>query len=231
MITGSHNPPDYNGFKMLVKDAPIYGATIREIGTHAEKDDLHAGAGSVTRRDVMPDYLARLLKDYAGKAPLTIVWDSGNSACGEVLQKLVAKLPGTHHVLFPEIDGTFPNHHPDPTVEANLADLRREVAARKAHLGIAFDGDGDRIGAIDEQGRVVAGDQLLAIYAMEVLKEHPGATIITDVKASETVFDAIRKAGGNALMWKTGHSLIKAKMAENWFSPRGRDERPCVLRR
>lgn len=214
MITGSHNPPDYNGFKMLLKNGPVYGSMIKEIGALAAVGDLQVGKGSSSQKDMRALYVERLLKDYDGVAPLNIVWDAGNGAAGEILQMLAAKLPGTHTLLFPEIDGTFPNHHPDPTVEENLHDLRRVVAEKKAHLGIGFDGDGDRIGAIDEQGRIVAGDQLLAIYAHDVLKQKPGATIIADVKASETVFDAIRAAGGNALMWKTGHSLLKAKMAE-----------------
>lgn len=214
MITGSHNPPDYNGFKMLMKNGPVYGAMIKAIGALSAADDLQSGHGSQIHKDMRESYVARLLKDYDGMAPLNIVWDAGNGAAGEILSMLCAKLPGQHTLLFPEIDGTFPHHHPDPTVEENLHDLREAVARKKAHLGIGFDGDGDRIGAIDEQGRVVAGDQLLALYARDVLKQKPGATIIADVKASETIFDDIRASGGTALMWKTGHSLLKAKMAE-----------------
>jgi phosphomannomutase len=214
MITGSHNPPDYNGFKMLLKNAPVYGAMIKEIGAIAEKGAYISGSGSMKRIDIRETYTQRLLQDYDGQKPLRIVWDAGNGATGEILLRLTAKLPGEHIILFPEIDGTFPNHHPDPTEEKNLKDLREKVAEHKADLGIGFDGDGDRIGAIDEKGRVVAGDQLLALYARDVLKHKPGATIIADVKASETVFDDIRAHGGNALMWKTGHSLLKAKMAE-----------------
>lgn len=214
MITGSHNPPDYNGFKMLLKNGPVFGSMIIEIGALAAAGTLNKGVGSSTQKDMRETYVQRLLKDYDGTTPLNIVWDAGNGAAGEILDMLCARLPGQHTILFSKIDGTFPNHHPDPTVEENLHDLRRVVAEKKAHLGIGFDGDGDRIGAIDEKGRVVAGDQLLAIYARDVLKQKPGATIIADVKASETVFDAIRAAGGNALMWKTGHSLLKAKMAE-----------------
>lgn len=214
MITGSHNPPDYNGFKMLLKNGPVYGAMIKEIGAIAEKGAYAKGQGSMQRMDVSEAYVQRLLQDYSGTRPLRIVWDAGNGASGEILKRLTAKLPGEHIVLFPEIDGTFPNHHPDPTEEKNLHDLREKVAEHKADLGIGFDGDGDRIGAIDEKGRIVAGDQLLALYARDVLKTRPGATIIADVKASETVFDDIRTHGGTALMWKTGHSLLKAKMAE-----------------
>lgn len=214
MITGSHNPPDYNGFKMLTKSGPVYGQMIKEIGALATSGKTNTGNGTSERKDVRDEYVQRLLKDYDGQKPLNIVWDCGNGACGQILQRFVQKLPGTHTVLFPEIDGTFPNHHPDPTEEKNLTDLRAKVAALKADIGIGFDGDGDRIGAIDEKGRVVAGDQLLALYAREVLATQKGATIIADVKASETVFADIRKHGGNALMWKTGHSLLKAKMAE-----------------
>ena len=214
MITGSHNPPDYNGFKMLAKNGPIYGAMIKEIGAIAEKGEYLAGHGAQGFHDVRELFVERLLKDYDGIKDLRIVWDAGNGSAGEILRMMTAKLPGEHILLFDDIDGTFPNHHPDPTVEENLEDLRHHVAKHKAHIGIGFDGDGDRIGAIDEHGRIVAGDQLLALYAADVLKHHPGATIIADVKASETIFDDIRAHGGNALMWKTGHSLLKAKMAE-----------------
>jgi phosphomannomutase len=214
MITGSHNPPDYNGFKMLLRDRPVFGSMIKEIGALSAAGDFDRAEGTHAAKDVREDFVERLLKDYDGTEPLRVVWDCGNGAAGEILQRLCAKLPGEHTILFGDIDGTFPNHHPDPTVEENLHDLRRVVAEKKAHLGIGFDGDGDRIGAIDEKGRVVAGDQLLALYARDVLKHKPGATIIADVKASETVFDDIRKHGGVPLMWKTGHSLLKAKMAE-----------------
>jgi phosphomannomutase len=214
MITGSHNPPDYNGFKMLLKNGPVYGAMIKAIGAIAETGKCISGTGSHTTHDIRETFTDRLLKDYDGTNDLRIVWDAGNGSAGEILRMMTAKLPGEHILLFDDIDGTFPNHHPDPTVEENLHDLREHVAKHKAHLGIGFDGDGDRIGAIDEHGRIVAGDQLLAIYAGDVLKTHKGATIIADVKASETIFADIKKSGGVPLMWKTGHSLLKAKMAE-----------------
>ena len=145
---------------------------------------------------------------------LKVVWDNGNGAAGDVLQRLVAGLPGEHVVLNGAIDGTFPAHHPDPTVPANLQQLIAEVAARHADIGIALDGDADRIGLIDDEGRILFGDQLLVLLARDVLREHPGATIIADVKASQVLFDEIARAGGKPLMWRTGHSLIKAKMAE-----------------
>ncbi|MDZ4275233.1 MAG: phosphomannomutase/phosphoglucomutase, partial [Erythrobacter sp.] len=145
---------------------------------------------------------------------LRVGWDAGNGAAGPALEALAARLPGEHHLLFTEVDGHFPNHHPDPTVEANLADLRALVADKNLDFGVAFDGDGDRIGAIDGTGRVIWGDQLLMIYAEDLLKTCPNATIIADVKASRALFDRVAELGGEPLMWKTGHSLIKSKMKE-----------------
>ncbi|TPE61066.1 phosphomannomutase/phosphoglucomutase [Sandaracinobacter neustonicus] len=213
MITGSHNPPDYNGFKMLLKDRPFFGADIRALGEAAAKGDWDSGQGISTEVDLLDRYVARLQKDNQVK-PFRIGWDAGNGATGEALEKLLKTLPGEHHALFTKIDGDFPNHHPDPTVEKNLEDLRQLVAELKLDFGIAFDGDGDRIGAIDGEGRIVWGDQLLAILAEPVLKELPGSTIIADVKASQALYDRIAELGGKPLMWKTGHSLIKAKMKE-----------------
>jgi phosphomannomutase len=176
---------------------------------------VQAEPGRVRDADVMADYVARLLSDWdGGDRILNVVWDNGNGAAGEALTRLVASLPGVHTVLNGEIDGRFPAHHPDPTVASNLAQLIAEVHARGADLGIAFDGDADRIGAVDGQGRIIAGDQLLVILARDVLRDHPGATIIADVKASQVLFDEVAAAGGKPLMWRTGHSLIKAKMAE-----------------
>jgi len=214
MVTGSHNPPDHNGFKMALAGGPVYGDAIAEIGRIARLGDYANGHGSVEDLDIRDVYVERLLKDYLGPRPLKIVWDAGNGATGDILRRLTAKLPGDHTLLFDEIDGKFPNHHPDPTVPENLADLRSKVIELGADLGIGFDGDGDRIGAIDGAGRIVWGDQLLAIYAREVLAAHPGAMIIADVKASQVLFDEVARLGGKPLMFKTGHSLIKAKMAE-----------------
>ncbi|TWB44437.1 phosphoglucomutase/phosphomannomutase PgmG [Nitrospirillum pindoramense] len=214
MITGSHNPPDYNGFKMMLGKGPVYGEQIQEIGRLVHGQDLVTGAGSFRKLDVSEDYINRLAADYDGTRDLTIVWDAGNGAVGHVLRRLTDKLPGKHILLFEEVDGTFPNHHPDPTVPENLEDLIHAVHTHKADIGIGFDGDGDRIGAVDEHGDIIWGDQLLAIYAADVLKSHPGATIIADVKSSQTLYDDIAKNGGKPLMWKTGHSLLKAKMAE-----------------
>ena len=213
-ITGSHNPPSYNGFKMVLGGKPFFGAQIRRIGAMAAAGDVETGKGAVASIDVRSEYVARLARDWDGARGLKVVWDNGNGAAGDVLQALVAKLPGEHRILFPEIDGRFPNHHPDPTVPANLEAVIAAVRAQGADLGIAFDGDADRIGVVDDEGHMLFGDQLLVVLARDVLKSRPGATIIADVKASQVLFDEVAKAGGAPLMWKTGHSLIKAKMAE-----------------
>jgi len=212
-ITGSHNPPDYNGFKMVQGTAPFFGSDIQNIGALAAAGDWEIGQGHVRDHAIFDQYVDRLVEGFSGQA-FRIGWDAGNGAGGEVLQALVKRLPGEHHLLFADIDGSFPNHHPDPTVEANLVDLRQLVAEKKLDFGVAFDGDADRVGAIDGEGRVVWGDQLLSILAEPVLKELPGATIIADVKASQALYDRIAELGGTPLMWKTGHSLIKAKMKE-----------------
>jgi len=216
MVTGSHNPPDYNGFKMVLANKPFFGAAIQEVGARAARGQVvEAAPGSARNVDISGDYVARLLTDWdGGDRLLKVVWDNGNGAAGEVLQRLIASLPGEHIVLNGEIDGTFPAHHPDPTVAKNLEQIIAEVRARGADLGIAFDGDADRIGAVDDQGNILAGDQLLVVLARDVLRDRPGATIIADVKASQVLFDEVRAAGGEPLMWRTGHSLIKAKMAE-----------------
>ena len=212
-ITGSHNPPDYNGFKMVFQGRPFFGADILGIGAMAAAGDWDSGQGSAQTIDIVDAYVDRLVEGFAGST-FRIGWDAGNGAAGTVIEKLTAKLPGEHFLLFTDIDGHFPNHHPDPTEEKNLADLRKLVAERNLDFGVAFDGDGDRIGAIDGEGRVIWGDQLLQIYAAAVLQDRPGATVIADVKASQALFDRVAELGGQPLMWKTGHSLIKAKMKE-----------------
>jgi phosphomannomutase len=216
MVTGSHNPPEYNGFKMVLGGKPFFGTAIRELGAMAAAGDVVAETqGSDRRIDIAQEYVARLLADWdGGDRMLKVIWDNGNGAAGEVLEQLIAGLPGEHVVLNGAIDGTFPAHHPDPTVPKNLEQLIAEVAARRADIGIALDGDADRIGLIDDKGRILFGDQLLVILARDVLHARPGATIIADVKASQVLFDEVARAGGDPLMWKTGHSLIKAKMAE-----------------
>ncbi len=222
-ITGSHNPANYNGFKMVFQGRPFFGADIQKLGELAAKGEWIDGAGSDTKRDILGEYVARMLEGLAGidggaLETLRVGWDAGNGAAGPALEALASQLPGEHHLLFTDVDGHFPNHHPDPTVEENLADLRELVAAKKLDFGVAFDGDGDRIGAIDGEGRVIWGDQLLMIYAEDLLKNRPedsdSATIIADVKASRALFDHVATHGGEPLMWKTGHSLIKSKMKE-----------------
>jgi len=212
-VTGSHNPADYNGFKLLLKGRSVFGAEIQGIGARAAAGDWTEGNGTTEEVDIREAYVNRLLEGFSGKA-FRIGWDAGNGAAGPVLDMLVERLPGQHHVIFSEVDGRFPNHHPDPTVEKNLADLKQLVADKGLDFGIAFDGDGDRIGAVDGKGRVIWGDQLLMILAGPVLEEQPGATIIADVKASQKLFDRVGEMGGQPLMWKTGHSLIKSKMKE-----------------
>jgi phosphomannomutase len=216
MVTGSHNPPDYNGFKMMRGRKPFYGTQIRDLGQIAASGDVVPEAqGSERAIDIVAGYVGRLLQDWdGGDRQMHVVWDNGNGAAGRVLDRLIAGLPGRHTVLNGTIDGRFPAHHPDPTVPKNLEQLIATVAAEKADLGIAFDGDADRIGVIDDKGRILAGDQILVVLGRDVLRTHPGATIIADVKASQVLFDEIGRAGGDPLMWKTGHSLIKAKMAE-----------------
>ncbi|WP_128891574.1 phosphoglucomutase/phosphomannomutase PgmG [Erythrobacter sp. HKB08] len=218
-ITGSHNPANYNGFKMVLQGRPFFGADILKLGEMAAAGDWDDGAGSSSTRDVLDAYIERMLEplasiDAGALAGIKVGWDAGNGAAGPALEKLAARLPGEHHLLFTEVDGSFPNHHPDPTVEANLADLKTLVAEKNLDFGVAFDGDGDRIGAIDGEGRVIWGDQLLMIYAEDLLARLPSATVIADVKASRALFDHVAKHGGKPVMWKTGHSLIKSKMKE-----------------
>ena len=212
-VTGSHNPADYNGFKMLLNGRSVYGAEIQELGRRAAEGNWSEGEGKIEEADVVEAYVDALVKGFDGKA-YRIGWDAGNGAAGPIVELLIKRLPGEHHTLFTDVDGNFPNHHPDPTVEANLVDLKKLVADKGLDFGFAFDGDADRIGAVDAKGRVIWGDQLLIILAAPVLKELPGATIIADVKASQTLFERIAEMGGNPLMWKTGHSLIKSKMKE-----------------
>ena len=218
-ITGSHNPPDYNGFKMVFQGRPFFGEDIQALGKIAATGDWVDGVGEVETREIMDEYVERLLAGLDGivadrLSGLRVGWDAGNGAAGPALEALAKRLPGEHVLLYTDVDGSFPNHHPDPTVEANLADLKALVAEKNLDFGVAFDGDGDRIGAIDGEGRVIWGDQLLMIYAEDLLATRKGATIIADVKASRALFDHVAAHGGTPLMWKTGHSLIKSKMKE-----------------
>ena len=218
-ITGSHNPANYNGFKMVFRGRPFFGEDIQNLGRIAAQGAWASGSGSHQQREILRAYVTRLVEGLAGIDPasladLAIGWDAGNGAAGPALELLVKQLPGRHFTLFTDVDGTFPNHHPDPTEEKNLADLKVLVARERLDFGIAFDGDGDRIGAIDGKGRVIWGDQLLMIYAEDLLRMAPGAAIIADVKASGALFERVSRLGGRPTMWKTGHSLIKSKMKE-----------------
>jgi len=222
MVTGSHNPGSHNGFKMSFGPGcgggrPVFGAEIQEIGRMAAAGIPAAPKpGAVENAEVAEDYVQRLIEelDDADLQNLTIVWDCGNGASGDVVSTLVSRLAGTHHVLYAEIDGRFPNHHPDPTVAANLADLQAEVQRQQADLGIAFDGDGDRIGVVDDSGAILWADQMMVYYARDLLAQQPGAPLIADVKASQVFFDEVARLGGAPEMFRTGHSLIKSRMKE-----------------
>ena len=214
MVTGSHNPPDHNGFKMMLGAKPFWGDDIQRLGDVAARGAWVDGDGAARPVALLDAYVARLRADYAAARGLKVAWDAGNGAAGEAMRRLTACLPGEHVLLNAEIDGTFPSHHPDPTVPENLRQLQDTVAAEACDLGIAFDGDGDRIGVIDGQGRILWGDQLLSLYARDLLSRRPGATVIADVKASQVLFDEIARLGGEPVMAATGHSIIKSKMAE-----------------
>jgi phosphomannomutase len=215
MVTGSHNPPEYNGFKMVLQHGSVYGAAIQELRRIAETGDWAEGRGEVSDEPVFEAYVDRLMQESVPEIErLSVAWDAGNGAAGEAMAALCDRLPGRHFLLNAAIDGTFPAHHPDPTVPANLAQLIDLVAREGCDLGIAFDGDGDRIGVVDERGRILWGDQIMLRLARSILRAQPGATFIADVKASQVLFDEIARAGGRPIMWKTGHSLIKTKMKE-----------------
>ena len=216
MVTGSHNPPDYNGFKMMLGKRAFFGEDIQSLGRMAAAGDVVGqAAGSDRAVDVADAYVARLVQDWdGGDRKLRVVWDNANGAAGEVLTRLLKVLPGQHTVLNAEIDGRFPAHHPDPTIARNQEQLIAAVREQGADIGIGFDGDADRIGVVDGGGGILVGDQLMVVLARDVLRTHPGATIIADVKASQVLYDEIARAGGKPMMFKTGHSLIKAKMAE-----------------
>jgi phosphomannomutase len=214
MITGSHNPSEYNGFKMVLENGPFWGESIQMLGEHAQKGDWRTGDGGFEEVDILERYVDRLVADCRIERALRIAWDAGNGAAGVALGPLTDRLPGEHTLLHAEVDGTFPAHHPDPTVPENLEDLCAAVAKQGCDLGIAFDGDGDRIGVVDGKGRILWGDQILALLARDLLRQNPGASIIADVKASAVVFDEIARCGGQPVMSATGHSIVKSKMVE-----------------
>ncbi|MEC8131432.1 MAG: phosphomannomutase/phosphoglucomutase [Pseudomonadota bacterium] len=212
-VTGSHNPPTHNGFKMVMGGLSFFGADIEELGRVSATGPDRTDDGGVVSRAIEEAYVDRLAAG-AVATGLSVIWDCGNGASGPATEKLVARLDGTHKVLFPEIDGTFPNHHPNPVDPETLELLRAEVAEAGADLGIGFDGDGDRIGVIDGKGRQVPGDLLTAFLAKDVAARHPGAPILLDVKSSEAALRLIENAGADAQIWKTGHSHMKKRMKE-----------------
>lgn len=214
-ITGSHNPPEFNGFKMAKRKLPLYGAEIQEMLRAIRAGELTtASGGSATDAPILDEYRAMLIERCTSPKGLRVVMDCGNGCAGTVVPQVFERMGHTVIPLFAELDGTFPNHLPDPTVPALVVDLQRKVAETGADLGIGFDGDADRIGAVTASGRIVWGDQLLALFARDVLTRVPGAPIIFDVKCSQALAEDIRAHGGQPLMWKTGHSLIKKKLAE-----------------
>ena len=214
MITGSHNPAEYNGFKIMSGHSTIHGEEIQQIRRLIEKNDFVTARGSVKTVDIVTPYVEEITGQFQFERRVRVVFDAGNGAAGPVVHRMMEKLNVDPVELFFEMDGRFPNHHPDPTVPKNLEALIASVKEHGAELGIAFDGDSDRIGAVDEKGTVVYGDQLMIIYSREILSRKPGCTVIGEVKCSQSMYDDIRNHGGNGIMWKTGHSLIKAKMKE-----------------
>ncbi len=220
MITGSHNPPEYNGFKVSVGKETLHGESIQRLREIIQTEDLSGDEkepGRVSEFDIISSYIDFHSSRFdipSLSTPLRVVVDAGNGTAGPVAPELLRRLGCEVIELFCEPDGSFPNHHPDPTVAENLRHLIDRVTAEKADLGVAYDGDADRIGVVDERGRIVWGDQLMIIFARDILKTTPGAIIVGEVKCSQIMYDEIERLGGNAVMWKTGHSLIKAKMKE-----------------
>lgn len=215
MITGSHNPPDHNGFKICLGKATLFGSQIQEIKDIALSGAFERGEGSVESIEVLGDYCVDIVsKIEMGARRLKVVVDAGNGMGGVTAVPVYEKLGIELIKLYTEPDSNFPNHHPDPTVTENLQDTIRAVDNNRADIGLAFDGDGDRIGVVDENGRIIWGDELMILLSRSILQTNPGATIIAEVKCSQNLFDDIEKHGGTAVMWKAGHSLIKAKMKE-----------------
>lgn len=214
MITGSHNPPEFNGFKMSVGQSSIYGADIQKLREIIEKEDFLTGTGKVRKINIIQDYIKDIAKRLDIKGKVKVVFDCGNGAASLVIEDLMKALGINAYFMYCEPDGTFPNHHPDPTIVEYIADLREQVLKLKADIGIAFDGDADRLGVIDDRGEIIWGDRLLILFAKSILKEKKGQKIIFEVKCSQALPEAIEAAGGEPIMWKTGHSLLKKKMKE-----------------
>jgi phosphomannomutase/phosphoglucomutase len=214
MITGSHNPPDFNGFKICIGHSTIYGDQIQELRKIMESGKYTKGLTIAKQKDISRDYENYLFDGITMKRKLKIVVDGGNGVGGHFAVPLLKRLGCAVIPIYCEPDGRFPNHFPDPTVEDNLTELIKQVRKHKADLGLAFDGDADRLGVISDKGEIIWGDKLLLLFARHILKANPGATIIGEVKCSQVLFDDIQKHSGKAIMWKAGHSLIKAKMKE-----------------
>ncbi|WP_186203016.1 phosphomannomutase/phosphoglucomutase [Burkholderia gladioli] len=214
VVTGSHNPPDYNGFKMVLRGAAIYGEQIQALYRRIVAQDYAEGSGSYQQHDVADAYLQRIVGDIKLARPLKIVVDTGNGVAGELAPRLFKALGCELVELFTEIDGNFPNHHPDPAHPENLQDVIRALKETDAEIGFAFDGDGDRLGVVTKDGQIIYPDRQMMLFAEEVLSRNPGAQIIYDVKCTRNLAPWIREKGGEPLMWKTGHSLVKAKLRE-----------------
>ncbi len=217
MITGSHNPKDHNGFKITLKDKPFFGSEIQHLANIVDKGEFVSGKGNVADIEIENKYIERLMQDIENIndiSDIKIAWDCGNGATGNVITNLTSKLANINYKLYEKIDGNFPNHHPDPSDIKNMIDLQKKVKDKNCDFGIAFDGDGDRIGVVDDLGEVISGDDLMIIFAKEVINNNPGCRVIADVKASNILFDKITEFGGIAIMHKTGHSFIKSKLKE-----------------
>lgn len=214
MITGSHNPPEYNGFKTVCGPGTLHGSEIQSVYKLIANSDFESGDGTVKQFDAVTPYIEEIASQFRFERKVKVVFDAGNGTAGPVMHRLLSRLNVDAVELFFEMDGKFPNHHPDPTVLSNLSDLQEAVRKSGADLGIAFDGDSDRLGAVDENGSVVYGDMLLFIFGREILSRKPGATFIGEVKCSQVMYDKLAELGGKPIMYKTGHSLIKAKMRE-----------------
>lgn len=214
MITGSHNPSEYNGFKSVCGTGSLHGKAIQDVYKLIVHQDFESGEGTVKELDAVTPYVDEITQQFQFERKVKVVFDGGNGTAGPVVHRILKKLNVQAEELFFEMDGHFPNHHPDPTVLHNLEALQAKVKETKAELGIAFDGDSDRIGAVDEAGEVVYGDMLLLIFGREILTRKPGSTFIGEVKCSQILYDRLRQLGGNPIMYKTGHSLIKTKMKE-----------------
>jgi phosphomannomutase / phosphoglucomutase len=214
-ITGSHNPPDHNGFKIVVGKATIYGDDIKDLSRRIDKGEFPSGSGSEEAYAIVPAYQGFMAEHFGRCANgLKVIVDSGNGTAGPVAPAVYRNMGCDVVDLFSEPDGRFPNHHPDPTIPENVEDLIAKVRETGAGLGIAFDGDSDRIGIVDGQGRIIWGDEMLVIFARDILAKRPGATIVSEVKCSQRLYGDIEARGGRGIMWKAGHSLLKAKMRE-----------------